>query len=79
MGQKMTKQEVTEASAALADWFVSQEISTGNAAIVMIHLLGVMTGDRANDANDLMEGLEHIHGSLDYTAARVFAVKHNLI
>lgn len=78
MQPRMSRQEVSRASEALTDWFISQGIGVPNAAIVMIHLLGVMTGDCARDADDLAIGVGHINNSINHNAARAFCAKHGI-
>lgn len=75
---RLTKQELVNASEALANWFISQELSLGNSAIVMVHLLSVMTADRATDAKDLEVGIKDLNASLTYQSANAFVVKHNI-
>ena len=78
MQPQMTKQEVSQASEALVHWFLSQEITRANAAIIMTHLLGVITGECARNADDLATGVGYINDSLNNTAAKAFCTKYGI-
>jgi len=71
--------ELCDASTALADWFISQEINVAQSAIIMIHFLGVIIGDYATDVSDLQEGIKRTNEGIEYRSAHAFAVKHHLI
>lgn len=78
MQPRMTKQEVSHVAEALCEWFISQDISVPNSAIVMIHLLGVMMGDHASDVSDLKTGAGMVTEAIAGIAAHAFCTKHGI-
>ena len=68
----MTDLDRIDASIALCDWFKSQKIRGGDAALIMVRLIAAMLGASASSKAELYESINSAHESLSEAARLIF-------